>query len=145
MSEPLKPLLRTVIQYAKGYRPDGSSPPPPLAELAGILRLLATVDASDPGVSAQISALLTSLSISGLESDHRVLAVCAQEIRTHWAQPLLLSTQPDDDPVCDIVGTGGDGFDTFNVSTASAIVAAGAGLKVCKVRRLRVTFLSGYD
>ena len=32
----------------------------------------------------------------------------------------------------DIVGTGGDGQNTFNVSTSSAIVAAGMGLPVCK-------------
>ena len=35
--------------------------------------------------------------------------------------------------VADIVGTGGDSHDTFNVSTMSAIVAAGAGARVYKV------------
>lgn len=36
-------------------------------------------------------------------------------------------------PICDIVGTGGDGHNTFNVSTTAGIVAAGAGCRVYKV------------
>jgi len=36
--------------------------------------------------------------------------------------------------VVDIVGTGGIGHDTFNVSTTSTIIAPGAGARVYKVR-----------
>ena len=39
----------------------------------------------------------------------------------------------------DIVGTGGDGYNLFNVSTTAAIVAAGAGARVIKVLFFYIT------
>lgn len=142
MSDSLKPLLRSIIQFTQTYHQeqpnqnlDHQNLSPFLNDLQQFLKLLTNLKIQDDlNLTTQIASLLTSLSISGLDQDSRVLTCSTQEIRKHWSLPLLRSTS--NQPVCDIVGTGGDGFNTFNVSTAAAIVAAGAGLQVCKVNSI---------
>jgi anthranilate phosphoribosyltransferase len=73
---------------------------------------------------AQISAFLTALRIKGETVDE--IAGLASVMRAK-AMPVKING-----PAIDIVGTGGDGSNSFNISTAAAFVAAGAGLKVAK-------------
>lgn len=73
---------------------------------------------------AQLAAFLTALRIKGETADE--IVGLASVMR---AKALRVKV---DYPVIDVVGTGGDGFHTFNISTAAAFVAAGAGLKVAK-------------
>jgi anthranilate phosphoribosyltransferase len=74
---------------------------------------------------AQIGAFLVALRMKGETADE--LAGLATTMR---ARAVPLAT-PDGDLI-DTCGTGGDGAGTFNVSTAAALVAAGAGITVAK-------------
>ena len=56
---------------------------------------------------------------------------------------LCLKTEFDTNETIDIVGTGGDGKNTFNISTLSCFVAAGAGIKVTKHGNYGVSSVSG--
>ena len=56
---------------------------------------------------------------------------------------LCLRTEFDTNETIDIVGTGGDNKDTFNISTLACFVAAGAGIKVTKHGNYGVSSVSG--
>lgn len=56
---------------------------------------------------------------------------------------LCLKTEFDSQETIDIVGTGGDGKDTFNISTLACFVVAGAGIKVTKHGNYGVSSISG--
>lgn len=71
---------------------------------------------------------LSTAVASGLEGQPSMISVAAQSMR---ARSVRIDLENRD--WADLVGTGGDGKDTFNVSTTAAIVAAGAGVNVCKV------------
>jgi len=73
---------------------------------------------------SQIAGLLVALAAKGPSRDE--LAGAAQAMRDR------VTRIPTDGEVLDTCGTGGSGISTFNVSTAAALVAAGAGAKVAK-------------
>ena len=75
---------------------------------------------------AQIASFITALAIKGESADEIAGAAKAMAER---AQHVIYTGNAD---LLDVVGTGGDGKGAFNVSTASAIVAAGAGCIVAK-------------
>ncbi|MGH8902295.1 MAG: anthranilate phosphoribosyltransferase [Egibacteraceae bacterium] len=79
---------------------------------------------SGEATAAQIAGLLTALRMKGETADEIIGLV-----RTMRAFALRVEV---DGPVLDTCGTGGDRAGTFNVSTVSALVAAGAGARVAK-------------
>jgi anthranilate phosphoribosyltransferase len=72
----------------------------------------------------QMAAYLTAMSMKG-ETIEEITA-SASGMRKHCIRLLH------DEDVLEIVGTGGDGSNSFNISTTSALVAAAAGIPVAK-------------
>jgi anthranilate phosphoribosyltransferase len=91
------------------------------ADMASVMRQLMSGDATD----AQIGGLLVALRMKG-ETTAEIAG--AAEIMRELATPVVVAQEN----LVDLVGTGGDGANLFNVSTASSFVAAAAGARVAK-------------
>ncbi|KAI5801642.1 glycosyl transferase family, a/b domain-containing protein [Peziza echinospora] len=106
---------------------------------------------SDRLSPVQASALLTALHFTKLDEKPGIIAAAAagmskaglmlggmdsygagQDVKAGYHGGLV-----------DIVGTGGDGHNTFNVSTTAAILAASCGIQICKHGNKASTSASG--
>ena len=102
---------------------------------------------SGAATNAQIAAFLTALRMKGETVEEligfaQVMRQKAVRIRVHDDEIAGL-TGTDREMLIDTCGTGGDATGTFNVSTATAFVVAGAGLKVAKHGNRSVSSLCG--
>lgn len=85
---------------------------------------------------AELSALLTAIQMRGITVDE-LLGFRDGILETGVPVPLQC------DRYIDVVGTGGDRKNTFNISTTSCFVIAGAGYKVAKHGNYAATSVSG--
>ena len=90
----------------------------------------------EDATEAQIGALLAALRAKG-ETEAEI-AGFAKGMRA-----AARTITPDREVLVDTCGTGGDEYDTINVSTTSAIVAAGAGVPIAKHGNYSVSSASG--
>jgi anthranilate phosphoribosyltransferase len=84
----------------------------------------------------EIAGFLTALA-SKAETAPEVAGM-ARALRDH-----AVPVRPKSKPLVDTCGTGGDGQGTFNISTAAALVAAGAGVKIAKHGNRAITSKCG--
>lgn len=103
-----------------------------IAEMSSVMRSIMTGEATP----AQIGGFLIALRMKG-ESVEEITAA------TQIMRELVTEVSVDTSHLVDIVGTGGDGMQTFNISTCSAIVVAAAGGKVAKHGNRSVSSKSG--
>jgi len=101
-------------------------------DMSAVMQQVMTGETTD----AQIAGFLVALRMKGETTDE--IAGAAQVMRA-LATPVAIAG----DHLVDLVGTGGDGANLFNVSTASSFVVAAAGAQVAKHGNRSVSSTSG--
>lgn len=118
-------LRDTLMQLIDGH-------PMSMLQAEEAMRFIMSGNASD----AEIGAFLIAMRIRGSLPEHiEGFARCMRN------ECIPITARSND--LVDTVGTGGDELNTFNISTAAAIVAAGAGVKMAKHGNRSVSSQSG--
>jgi len=121
MSEDLKPLIKSIAEGDALNR----------AEMETCFDTILEGDASP----VQMAAFITALKMKG--ETPLDIAAGASVLRR---RAVTISA---DDAAMDVVGTGGDGIGTWNISSATAFVMAGAGVPVAKHGNRAISSKSG--
>ncbi len=89
-------------------------------------------------MQAQISPVMAAAILTGLRVKKETIGEisAAAQVMREFANKVPVA---DRENFVDIVGTGGDGSNTFNISTASIFVAAAAGARIAKHGSRRVS------
>ena len=93
-------------------------------------------------MSGEMSPVMTAAIVTGLRVKKETIGeiTAAAQVMREFATPVKVS---DATHLVDIVGTGGDGSHTFNISTCSMFVAAAAGARTAKHGGRSVSSKSG--
>jgi len=102
------------------------------AEVSAALAALLTPEVADPAKAD----FLTALAAKGETAEE--IAAFARELRSRAVDPVFHTTK-----LLDIVGTGADGANTFNISSCTLFVAAAAGIAVAKHGNRAITSKCG--
>ena len=123
MNRPGKEALEALLEHRN------------LAEDAAYELMLALTDAEM--APAMAGALLAALRIKGVTADE--VRGFARAMRSLARQPQIAAGAP----FADVVGTGGDGSHSLNLSTGAALVAAASGVRIVKHGNRSVSSRSG--
>lgn len=83
-------------------------------------------------MEGRATAVQVACLLMGLRVKREVPSEVAGGVRALRAAMVPVPVTPSDDPLVDTCGTGGGTMTTFNISTAAALVAAGAGVRIAK-------------
>ena len=125
-----KTLTQSVRKAVIARALDGTSPNEEEAE--GFFASILSGEVSEPELAAFLTAVARNPVTTGeLAGAARAMSDAAVKVDLGGLDPV------------DIVGTGGDGSNSFNVSTTAAFIAAGAGVTIAKHGNIASTSLCG--